>query len=108
MLKLNNIKKKFNVNSIAKTTLYEDLSVEIEDGEFVTIIGSNGSGKSTLLNLVTGQVTPDSGEISFNEEDLLKVSDFKRFKKISRVYQDPMSGTAPSLTVLENLSLVSR
>lgn len=105
MLKLNNIKKKFNVNSIAETTLYEDLSVEIEDGEFVTIIGSNGSGKSTLLNLVTGQVTPDSGEISFNEEDLLKVSDFKRFKKISRVYQDPMSGTAPSLTVLENLSL---
>lgn len=105
MLDVVGVYKKFNLKTEAETELYRDLNLKIDDGEFVTIIGSNGSGKSTLLNIVCGQVCPDKGSISFMDQNLLKVKNFKRFEKISRVYQDPMSGTSPSLTVLENLSL---
>lgn len=105
MLNVESVSKTFNPKTEAQMNLYQNLNLTIDTGEFVTIIGSNGSGKSTLLNMICGQVTPDCGRITFESEDLLKLKDYKRFKNISRVYQDPMSGTAPSLTVLENLSL---
>ncbi|QIK70541.1 ATP-binding cassette domain-containing protein [Erysipelothrix sp. HDW6C] len=105
MIQFENIHKKFNKNSLAETTLYDSLSLDVEDGEFITIIGSNGSGKSTLLNMLCGQVKPDAGAIGFKGNNLLKIKDFRRFKTISRVYQDPVAGTSPSLTVLENLSM---
>ena len=105
MLSVRNLNKKFNLKSESETVLYRDLNLEISEGEFITIIGSNGSGKSTLLNMICGQVNPDSGAIDFLGDNLLKIKNYKRFEKISRVYQDPMSGTSPSLTVLENLSL---
>lgn len=105
MLDVSGIDKKFNLKTESETVLYKDLNLNIADGEFVTIIGSNGSGKSTLLNMICGQISPDQGRIDFRGKNLLKIKDYKRFEKISRVYQDPMSGTSPSLTVLENLSL---
>lgn len=105
MLSIQGINKKFNLKTESETTLYQNLSLDVKEGEFVTIIGSNGSGKSTLLNLICGQVAPDKGSIEFLGRDLLKVKNYKRFEKISRVYQDPVAGTSPSLTVLENLSL---
>lgn len=105
MLKFESIQKCFNQGTLGEIHLYKDLNLAIKPGQFVTIIGSNGSGKSTLLNLITGQVAPDYGTVSFNNKNLLKIPHFKRFKKISRVYQDPLAGTAPSLTVLENLCL---
>lgn len=105
MLSVQGIDKKFNLKTESETTLYQNLSLDVKEGEFVTIIGSNGSGKSTLLNLICGQVAPDKGSIEFLGRDLLKVKNYKRFEKISRVYQDPVAGTSPSLTVLENLSL---
>lgn len=105
MLNVQGISKKFNLKTESETTLYKDLALNVEEGEFVTIIGSNGSGKSTLLNMICGQVKPDAGSIDFMGKNLLKTKNYKRFERISRVYQDPMSGTSPSLTVLENLSL---
>lgn len=107
MLTLKNIDKTFNGGTSAESSLYNDLNLEIEKGEFVTIIGSNGSGKSTLLNLICGQLKPDDGFIEFDKQNLLKIKGFQRFKRISRVYQDPLAGTSPSLTVIENLSLAA-
>lgn len=105
MLRVEHIFKKFNPHTEHESILYKDLNLEVEQGEFVTIIGSNGSGKSTLLNMICGTVKPDQGVIEFQGLNILKLKDYKRFKNISRVYQDPLAGTAPSLTVLENLSL---
>lgn len=105
MLRFDNISKTFNVNTDAEFNLYNQLNLEVNDGEFVTIIGSNGSGKSTLFNLLCGQIAPDIGNIYFEDGSLAKKKTHERFKEISRVYQDPVSGTSPSLTILENLSL---
>ncbi|WP_281192861.1 ABC transporter ATP-binding protein [Erysipelothrix rhusiopathiae] len=107
MLQLNNISKAFNRNTPMETKLYQNVNLQVDEGEFVTIIGSNGSGKSTLLNLICGQIDPDEGDLMFMGQNLLKMKNHERFKTISRVYQDPMVGTSPSLTVLENLSLAS-
>ncbi len=105
MLRFNNISKTFNRNTDAELNLYNQLNLEVEDGEFVTIIGSNGSGKSTLFNVLCGQIEPDTGMVTFEGEDLRKKKIHERFKSISRVYQDPIAGTSPSLTILENLSM---
>lgn len=105
MLQVQDISVTFNPGTEAEMVLYQGLNILINEGEFVTIIGSNGSGKSTLLNMVCGQVKPDLGIISFEGENILNKKDYKRFSNISRVYQDPMSGTSPTLTVAENLSL---
>lgn len=105
MLVFNNISKTFNPNTYAENQLYKNLNLEVRDGEFVSIIGSNGSGKSTLFNILCGQVVPDTGVVKFDGVDLAKKKEFERFKEISRVYQDPVAGTSPSLTIMENLSL---
>lgn len=105
MLQVEGVSVTFNQGTEAEMKLYKGLNLAIEEGEFVTIIGSNGSGKSTLLNMICGQVTPDYGTITFLEENILKQKDYKRFSNVSRVYQDPVAGTSPSLTVAENLSL---
>ena len=77
MLSIQGINKKFNLKTESETTLYQNLSLDVKEGEFVTIIGSNGSGKSTLLNLICGQVAPDMGSIEFLGRDLLKVKNYK-------------------------------
>ncbi len=107
MLKINDVSVTFNPNSEAEMNLYQGLNTEVKKGEFVTVIGSNGSGKSTLLNMICGQVKPDCGSILFKDNNIIKQKDYVRFSEISRVYQDSMAGTSPSLTVEENLSLAS-
>jgi len=81
------------------------LDFTINDGDFITIIGSNGAGKSTLLNVLNGQIIPDGGNVVLNGNDITNVEQHKRAKWISQVYQNPTMGTAPSMTVLENLSM---
>ena len=105
MLKLEHVTKTFNRGSANEVVLYTDLNVEIQEGEFVTIIGSNGSGKSTFFNVVSGNILQDSGKVFFRDKDVSKIPEHKRSQFIGRVFQDPQKGTAPSLTITQNLAM---
>lgn len=107
MLALKNIHKVFHAGTPHETTLYEDLSIQVKPGEFITVIGSNGSGKSTFLNLIAGSIDADGGSIEFLGQDISKRPEHRRSVDIARVYQDPLKGTAPSLSILENLSMAA-
>lgn len=105
MIELKNICKKFNVGTPDEAAIFENFNLSIDKGEFFSVIGSNGSGKTTMLNLVCGSLFPDSGIITFDGEDITKVKEYKRAKKIGRVFQDPQKGTCSELTILENMAL---
>ena len=105
MLRLENINKTFNAGTIDECTLFKDFSLNIDKGEFVSVIGSNGSGKTTMLNIVCGSMGIDSGRIMFDGNDITKLSEYKRAKYMGRVFQAPGMGTCPNLTILENMSL---
>lgn len=105
MLKIKNLCKTFNKNLPDERIVFQDFNMLVKKGEFVTIIGGNGAGKSTLMNLISGSLTPDSGEIFIDGNDVTNFSEHKRAKFIGRVFQDPLKGTAPNLTIEENLSI---
>lgn len=105
MLKIEHVKKTFNKGSANEVVLFTDLNVEVREGEFVTIIGSNGSGKSTFFNIISGNIFQDSGKLTFKDKDISKLPEHKRSQFIGRVFQDPQKGTAPSLTILENMAM---
>lgn len=105
MLKLNNITKTFNAGTINENKLLSCFSLEVAQGEFVSVVGSNGSGKTTLLNLVCGTLPIDGGSILFGGKDITRVPEYKRARRIGRVLQDPKKGTCGNLTILENLAL---
>lgn len=105
MLELRNINKKFNAGTIDEKILFENFNLSIESGEFVAIVGSNGSGKTTALNIISGDVTPDSGSVMLDSADITKQKNFQRAAKIARVFQNPATGTCPSMTIMENMSL---
>ena len=105
MLKLNNIYKKFNKNMADEKIIFEDFNLNIKKGEFVVIIGGNGAGKSTLMNLISGSILPDKGEIFIDSQNVTYLQEHQRAKFIGRVFQDPLKGSAPNLTIEENLSL---
>ncbi len=105
MLALNNISKYYNPGSVNEMCLFNGFNFEVEEGEFVSVVGSNGSGKTSMLNIICGSIPIDDGQIVVNGTDIQKQKDFIRHRKIGRVYQDPSKGTCPSMTILENLSL---
>ena len=105
MLELVNISKNYNPGSVNEICLFKDFSFTVNDGEFVSVVGSNGSGKTSMLNVICGSIDADSGKILVNGEDITKKKDFIRQRRIGRVYQDPSKGTCPSMTILENMSL---
>ena len=105
MLRLNNIYKKFNKNMADEKIIFENFSLHIKKGEFVVIIGGNGAGKSTLMNLISGSILPDKGEIFIDSQNVTNLHEYQRAKFIGRVFQDPLKGSAPNLTIEENLSL---
>lgn len=105
MLKLKSINKGFNKGTINETSIFNNFNLEINKGEYITIVGSNGAGKSTLLNIISGALELDSGNIFLEERDITNLKEHKKSKIISRVFQDPTKGTSPSMTILENLSL---
>ncbi|MGL4107544.1 ABC transporter ATP-binding protein [Clostridium sp. LP20] len=105
MLKIESINKGFNKKTVNETSIFNNFSLEINKGDFITIVGSNGAGKSTLLNIISGDMKLDSGKIILEGKDITNIKDHKRSKFISRVFQDPTKGTSPSMTILENLSL---
>lgn len=105
MLKIENLCKIFNKNQVDEKKVFDNLNISIKNGEFVIILGGNGTGKSTLMNLIAGSIFPDSGKIYLDDQDITNLPEYKRSKFIGRVFQDPLKGTAPNLTIEENLSL---
>ncbi|MBV6682093.1 ABC transporter ATP-binding protein [Bacillus sp. JRC01] len=105
MLRLNRIHKVFNEGTPDEKIALDDIQLSLEPGDFVTVIGSNGAGKSTLMNIVSGVMIPDVGTVHIQDQDVSKVSEYRRSKLIGRVFQDPMAGTAPSMTIEENLAM---
>ena len=105
MLQLRNIRKVYNAGSITELKLFDDFSLTVDDGEFVSVIGSNGSGKTSLLNIICGSIPIESGDVLVGGKSIAKEKDFVRCRRIGRVYQNPSLGTSPNLTMLENLSL---
>src|SRR5690554_1079484 len=105
MLRLNNISKTFNKGNINEQELFKNFSLNIEKGDFISVIGSNGAGKSTLLNLISGKTEVDKGEIILNGVDVTEKDEYEKCKNISRIFQDPSMGTNPSMTIYENLSM---
>ena len=105
MLELNHISKTFNPGTVNEKKALSDLSLSLKPGDFATIIGSNGAGKSTLFNAICGDFLTDSGSIVLDGQDITFVPQHIRSKSIGRLYQDPMRGTAPGMTIEENLGL---
>ncbi len=110
MLKVEHLTKVFNADlgEDERKVALDDVSLEIVDGEFVTIIGGNGSGKSTLMNLISGVYAPDKGTIAIDGVDVTNISEHKRAPYLGRVFQDPRQGTATSMSLIENLELAYR
>ena len=105
MLKISNISKTFNPGTVNEKKALTDLSLHLNKGDFVTILGSNGAGKSTLFNAIAGTFPVDSGTIRLDGENITSLPDYKRSKFIGRMFQDPLKGTAPNMTIEENLAL---
>jgi len=108
MLEISRVKKVFNPGTPNEVRALEGVDLRIETGSFVAVIGTNGSGKSTLLNAVGGTFPVDSGTISIGGVDITRWPEYRRAKLIGRVFQNPFSGTAPEMSVAENLALAAR
>lgn len=105
MVKLIDIDKVFNQGTVNETQLFDKFSFEVPRGEFVSVVGSNGSGKTTMLNIIGGSLPINGGKVILDGEDITKLPEYKRSKKIGRVFQNPAVGTVPKMTILENLSI---
>lgn len=108
MLKLEKVSKTFNLGTVNEKKVLHEINLELDEGDFVTIIGGNGAGKSTLLNMISGLYPMDSGIITLDGEDISLQPEYQRAKKIGRLFQDPMLGTAADMQILENLALAKR
>ena len=105
MLELRNITKIYNPGTVTEQTLFRDFSLTVEEGQFVSIVGSNGSGKTSLLNIICGSIPVEGGEVLIEGKNINKLKEYQRYAAMGRVYQNPAAGTCPGLTMLENLSL---
>ena len=108
MLELKNIYKTFNAGTVNEKMALRGLNLTLEDGDFVTVIGGNGAGKSTMLNAIAGVWPVDQGQILIGDADVTKLPEYKRAKYLGRVFQDPMTGTAATMEIQENLALALR
>ena len=107
MIQLTDLHKTFNKGQPNQVNAINGINLTIASGEYVIIVGSNGSGKSTLLNLVSGSILPTSGIISIDGTNVTKLAEYNRSKWIARVFQNPLSGTAPDLSILDNFRLAA-
>ena len=105
MLKLRNLRKTFNPGTVNEKIALDGVSLDLKKGDFATIVGSNGAGKSTLFNAITGGFIADEGSITLGGEDITFTPEFQRSKVIGHLFQDPLKGTAPNMTIEENLAL---
>ena len=107
MLSVERVSKIFNPKRSNAVVALSDVSLQIKQGEFVTIIGTNGSGKSTLLNLIAGSLFPSSGRIIWNNQEITRMPEHQRSRWLTRVFQNPLAGTAPDLSILDNFRLAA-
>lgn len=105
MLKLTNLSKTFNPGTVNQKTALDHLNLEVDDGDFITIIGSNGAGKSTMFNAICGTFYVDEGTVELDGENITYVPDYDRARYLGHLFQDPMKGTAPGMTIEENLAV---
>ena len=108
MLKITNLQKTFNPGTVNAKTALNGLSLTLEEGDFVTVIGGNGAGKSTVLNAIAGVWRPDYGTIEIDGVDVTNMPEHKRAAFLGRVFQDPMKGTSPDMEIAENLAIAER
>ena len=107
MLEITNITKTFNPDTVNAKLALDNLSLSVKDGDFISIIGANGAGKSTLFNAIAGDFITDTGSIVLDGEDITLSPSHKRAKVIGRLFQDPMRGSAPGMSIEENLALAA-
>lgn len=105
MLNLKGINKIFNEATPDEKVALDNITLDLKEGDFVTVIGSNGAGKSTMMNMISGALLPDFGHIKIDGKDVTRLPEYKRSQFIGRVFQDPMAGTAPTMTIEENLAI---
>jgi len=108
MLTIENVTKTFFPGTVNERVALSDVSLRLAEGDFVTVIGSNGAGKSTLLNTISGRIPVDTGSIVIDDKPVNRLKDYQRARYMGRVFQDPMAGTAPDLTIEQNLALALR
>lgn len=108
MLEIKNVIKVFNPGTVNEKVALNDLNLKLAEGDFVTVIGGNGAGKSTMLNMVAGVYPVDEGQIVIDGVDVTRLPEYKRAKYLGRVFQDPMTGTAATMQIDENLALAAR
>lgn len=108
MLKISGVYKTFNPGTVNEKHALNGIDLTLNEGDFVTVIGGNGAGKSTLLNMIAGVYPVDCGSIVIDDQDVTKLPEYKRAKFLGRVFQDPMTGTAADMQIIENLALASR
>lgn len=108
MLDIKSIEKTFNAGTVNQKKALNGLSLHLDEGDFVTVIGGNGAGKSTMMNAIAGVFPVDKGEITINNVNVTKLPEHKRAQFIGRVFQDPMMGTCANMQIEENLSIASR
>lgn len=105
MLELKNIYKYYNPGTVNEMCLFHDFNLSVKDGEFVAVVGSNGSGKTSMLNLICGSMPVDAGRILIQGKDITEQKEYRRMKRMGRVFQNPSMGTCPSMTILENMAM---
>lgn len=105
MLEVRDVTKIYNSGTVTEQCLFDKFSLSVEQGQFVSIVGSNGSGKTSLLNIICGSIPIEGGDVLVGGKSIGKLRDFRRYASMGRVYQNPALGTCPNLTMLENLSL---
>lgn len=105
MIELVNINKYYNPGTVNEMCLFRGFNLTVQEGEFISVVGSNGSGKTSMLNVICGSIPIDQGKIRINNVDITNMPEFKRQRRIGRVYQNPAMGTCPNMTILENMSL---
>mgnify|MGYP006070756733 FL=1 len=105
MLELKGIDKYYNPGTVNEMCLFDGFNLTVKDGEFVSVVGSNGSGKTSMLNILCGSIPVEHGSIVMDGQDITNMKEYRRNRRIGRVYQNPAMGTCPSMTILENMSL---
>lgn len=105
MLEMRNIHKIYNPGTVQQICLFENFNLTVPDGQFVSVVGSNGSGKTSMLNILCGSIPADAGSILLGGRDISREREFRRARRIGRVYQNPAMGACASMTILENLAL---